>query len=246
MTSITEKRERNGFGPLKYFGHWPFLRFLGLEEPASVFFSILNILPHALVLKYGMKRYFADYSLRRYVALYAAVSVNAWFASAIYHSKKMPWTTTYDLSSALVLLCCGLLLALRKLLGNVSIRSVGMIGNGICLFLIYRLGRMVFFDNVTFDEHMNTCIGIVVVTTVVWILWILLPVVTRKSWRRHHFICFIVQAWFVAASMLELYDFPPWLRVFDAHSLWHAATVPLGFLWYYFWYLDNLEGRKID
>ena len=27
---------------------------------------------------------------------------------------------------------------------------------------------------------------------------------------------------------------PPWRWYLDAHSLWHAATVPLGFLWYSF------------
>ena len=38
--------------------------------------------------------------------------------------------------------------------------------------------------------------------------------------------------------MLEIFDFPPLLHHFDAHSLWHAATIPLGMLWYEYWKAD--------
>lgn len=41
-----------------------------------------------------------------------------------------------------------------------------------------------------------------------------------------------------AASALELFDFPPWGRVLDAHALWHLATVPLAVLWYDFLLTD--------
>jgi hypothetical protein len=37
-----------------------------------------------------------------------------------------------------------------------------------------------------------------------------------------------------AATALELFDFPPLLRVIDAHSLWHLATAPIVVLWYDF------------
>ena len=47
--------------------------------------------------------------------------------------------------------------------------------------------------------------------------------------------CLLLQLWLVLSSMLEVFDFPPYLYLFDAHSLWHLATVPLGFMWYHFW-----------
>ena len=37
-----------------------------------------------------------------------------------------------------------------------------------------------------------------------------------------------------SASALEIFDFSPWWRVIDAHSLWHLSTVPLIFWWYRF------------
>jgi post-GPI attachment to proteins factor 3 len=44
-----------------------------------------------------------------------------------------------------------------------------------------------------------------------------------------------------AATFLELFDFPPWWRTVDAHSLWHLATVPLAVLWYDFLINDALD-----
>jgi len=36
----------------------------------------------------------------------------------------------------------------------------------------------------------------------------------------------------VFVTLLELADFPPIFWIFDAHSLWHASTVPLTVLLY--------------
>jgi hypothetical protein len=37
-----------------------------------------------------------------------------------------------------------------------------------------------------------------------------------------------------AAMSLELFDFPPYYRVIDAHSLWHLATIFIARGWYGF------------
>lgn len=48
-----------------------------------------------------------------------------------------------------------------------------------------------------------------------------------------------------AATALELFDFPPWYRTIDAHSLWHLATAPIAAFWYQFLIEDALdEGWK--
>lgn len=36
----------------------------------------------------------------------------------------------------------------------------------------------------------------------------------------------------VSVTLLEVADFPPYYWIFDAHSLWHAATAPLTVLLY--------------
>jgi post-GPI attachment to proteins factor 3 len=43
------------------------------------------------------------------------------------------------------------------------------------------------------------------------------------------------------ASALEIFDFPPWRRIIDAHSLWHLATTPIAVLWYRFLVQDSRD-----
>lgn len=49
-----------------------------------------------------------------------------------------------------------------------------------------------------------------------------------------------------AAMSFELLDFPPILRMLDAHALWHAATIPLAAGWWRFLCTDaiNLESAQ--
>ena len=50
-----------------------------------------------------------------------------------------------------------------------------------------------------------------------------------------------------AAVLLEVLDFPPFLRVIDAHSLWHLITIPLIIPWYKFLIQDALDdGWKLS
>lgn len=50
-----------------------------------------------------------------------------------------------------------------------------------------------------------------------------------------------------AATALELFDFPPWGRIIDAHSLWHLATVPIALFWYDFLVQDACdEGWRLS
>jgi post-GPI attachment to proteins factor 3 len=59
----------------------------------------------------------------------------------------------------------------------------------------------------------------------------------------------LVVALTTAATMLELFDFPPWRRVVDAHALWHLATAPLAVMWYDFILMDaqdaGWKGQKL-
>lgn len=43
------------------------------------------------------------------------------------------------------------------------------------------------------------------------------------------------------ATALELFDFPPWGRIIDAHALWHLSTAPLALFWYDFLIEDAVE-----
>lgn len=50
-----------------------------------------------------------------------------------------------------------------------------------------------------------------------------------------------------AATTLELFDFPPWGRMIDAHALWHLSTSPIVLLWWSFLIDDALdEGWRLE
>ncbi|KAI5284892.1 hypothetical protein KEM55_000867 [Ascosphaera atra] len=42
----------------------------------------------------------------------------------------------------------------------------------------------------------------------------------------------LIVTWVVMAMSLELLDFPPFMELIDAHSLWHLATVVPTLWWY--------------
>lgn len=44
-----------------------------------------------------------------------------------------------------------------------------------------------------------------------------------------------------AATALELFDFPPWGLIIDAHALWHLVTAPIAYYWYSFLVEDSLD-----
>lgn len=52
--------------------------------------------------------------------------------------------------------------------------------------------------------------------------------------RSHLWLPAIVGVLFMLAMGFELFDFAPWFRTFDAHSLWHLATVGIVPLWWTF------------
>ena len=262
MTDITARRRGAGEAVYKYHGHWAFTRHFGLEEPASVLFSLLNTAPHLARLA-GLllsplppsrprgsqgqgqgQGPLGGYYMRKHLAMYPLVSLVAWLSSAVFHAHKTPASTLVDYSSALVFLCYGLWLTLRRAMGSKAWRPAG------CVFLLgaaalcarlhaMRLGR------VSYDAHMRTCIAVAVITIILWLAWLAHQVlVLKESCRGEPFPfnrlrCVLCQAGFGAASMLELFDFPPLFMALDAHSLWHMCTIPLGFVWYDFWDADE-------
>jgi len=235
MRRISDAREVQGQSTLKYFGHWPYHRILGIQEPASAVFSFANALPHIYNLTSRRHRFNnPDYYMGGWVLLYGSVAVVAWFCSTVFHARKIGIAIDLDYMSALLFILTGLWVALRRTLHTVfrHSRLLTTITFGTLLMLgLSRVARMA-EGSISFDQHMEVSIAVAAAQAVVWTLWALF--VRPPHWK----LCLLLQVWFGIASMLELFDFPPVMRHFDAHSLWHAATVPLGFLWYEFWATD--------
>ena len=254
MQWISVCRRDRGYHVLKYYGHWPYLRVWGMQEPASAVFSLLNAIPHVVALFCGKirRRYIRHNNyMAPWLALYPYVSINAWIASTLYHASHgheqqhhmtLFSTSMYDYMSALAILAYSLAMVIRKMIGqeNHTLKIWGIVESFILLSIalfLYQIHRM-FMGFVSYDSHMRVCIFLAGSHSVMWLLWIIFA--TDCTMKRR-MLCLICNIWFIGASLLELFDFEPLLLHFDAHSLWHAATVPLGFLWYAFWIIDVEE-----
>ena len=286
MCSDDTNRRRliKGVHAHKYFGHWSFHHYFGLEEPASSLFSLGNAVPHVFEIwrqirsrsflysrcrvasyKRGISGAGAEdcgsacsndapYFLQPWADLYPYVALLAWVSSAVYHSKRTEETELLDLSTALLLLAYGLAITTRRLAGpHVNEMYVTAAAGCGAALVMWRVHAMLTPGRVSFQQHMTTAISLVVASVALWVLWLFTsrdqhsapgpgganrclvwPLFDHGgSWANKLRMLFF-QLSFVAASMLELFDFPPFLGTFDAHALWHACTIPLGFVWYTF------------
>lgn len=50
--------------------------------------------------------------------------------------------------------------------------------------------------------------------------------------------------WVSLGLVFELFDFPPWRDILDAHSLWHLTTIIPGYIWYYWMVWDGAKLRE--
>jgi len=83
---------------------------------------------------------------------------------------------------------------------------------------------------------MIVCVVMAVAQLTIWAVW---AGVSRHPSRW--------KLWLVVfsgglAMLLEIYDFPPYEGLLDAHAIWHATTIPLTYIWWSF-IRDDAEFR---
>lgn len=71
----------------QYYGKWPFWRFCGMQEPASVLFSLFNMLAHIQGARQIMRRVPRNHAMRSYYLVWSLTSINAWIWSSIFHTR---------------------------------------------------------------------------------------------------------------------------------------------------------------
>ncbi|KAI8615042.1 Per1-like protein [Chytriomyces sp. MP71] len=243
--SVTARNLREDGEVHQFHGKWPFTRLFGMQEPASVLFSLLNAWAHwrgflAVVAeireKAGPK---AD--SRGLGGLYltnACLCMFGWFWSAVFHARDLPFTEKMDYFSAVGSLLFNAYIALVKLFNLLepNRRRLRTLLQFICIvFYTMHISYLSLWD---FDYSYNMAAGITVglSSNTAWLLWSLCNY--KKRYYHYKILAFVILI--TLAMSLEVLDFPPWFWILDAHALWHAATVPLDFLLYSF-ILDDLR-----
>ena len=92
---------------------------------------------------------------------------------------------------------------------------------------------------------MKASITVAVLHSIVWILW----AVSNRKTIPHAWKINVTVLCILGASLFEVFDFSPLFGVFDAHSLWHAATVPCCRMYWEFLEEDSQfqirEGKRL-
>lgn len=240
MWTVEKKNRAAGIRVFQYYGKWPFTRILGIQEPASVLFSLGNMAAHI----YGYHHIYlsglednkaADWFLHGLTRANYYVSLNAWLWSAVFHSRDVYWTMLLDYSSAIALIFTSLATSICRAF-NVRERRrqqavIFAIGLYYCRHVYYM--TMVNFN---FSWNMKIAVGAAGIYLVLFAAWSLAHIYHGK--RRHSQYALAACLCTLAACSLEVSDFFPLLSLVDAHALWHASTIPIIFLWYRFYASD--------
>jgi len=93
--------EQNNIPVQQFYGKWPFVRLFGLQEPASVLFSILNLFSHVIMIYKFRSKVTASCPLYKTTHIYCLICCNGWFWSAVFHARDLHYTEIMDYLSAL-------------------------------------------------------------------------------------------------------------------------------------------------
>jgi hypothetical protein len=175
--------------------------------------------------------------------------------------EDLPITEKLDYFSAALVILYSLYHTVLRLFNQYPTRShedgriqrtpVHLLWSSICIIVylthVAYLSILPRFDY-TYNMAFNLTVGFT--HNLLWLLYPLpasLPLIQRfpfksKTYRPSYAsktAAFVVLT--TAATALELFDFPPWGRIIDAHALWHLSTAPIAKFWYDFLIQDSLD-----
>jgi len=227
----------------QFHGKWPFHRFLGLQEPASVLFSLFNFLAHYWGIGKLRTEIPASYPLRKYYLWFGYVGLASWTFSMIFHTRDFGVTEKLDYFAAGANVLYGLYYAPIRVFRldrkEPRKQSLLRLWTGLCitLYTLHVLYLSLWSWDYTYNMAANVAVGIV--SNLLWsgFSYVQYQKIGR-TWAVWPGLCV---AWIILAMSLELLDFPPWMGMVDAHSLWHLGTVLPTVLWYNFLIRDAQE-----
>ncbi|CAM1507107.1 Fc.00g067480.m01.CDS01 [Cosmosporella sp. VM-42] len=220
----------------QFYGKWPFHRFLGMQEPCSVIFSLGNLWAHWDGLKKVRANIPKSYSLRPFYEYLAMIGIMSWVFSSIFHTRDFKVTEKLDYFGAGASVIYGLYYTVVRVFRldkrSPRNRSVLRAWTVLCIFLyVCHVFYLEFIDwDYTYNMAANVAVGSIQNALWTWFSFDRY----RKSKRIWAAWPGFVVAWVIFAMGMELFDFPPWMGSVDAHSLWHLMTIAPTILWYNF------------
>jgi hypothetical protein len=205
-----------------------------MQEPFSVFFSLLNFLAHQNGLSKITSNIPASYHLRKYYVLLSYFGMASWVFSMIFHTRDFRATEQLDYFAAGASVLYGLYYTPIRIFcldqGGEKSQSLIRVWTVLCISLY--VAHVTYLKWYAWDYTYNMAANVVVgvIQNVMW-TWFSIEKY-KKSGRAWATYPGLVVAWVMVAMSLELLDFPPLWGCLDAHSLWHLGTVAPTMIWY--------------
>lgn len=211
-----------------------------MQEPFSVLFSLLNFLAHQWGLGKIKEHIPESYSLRKYYMMFGYCGLASWLFSMIFHTRDFGLTEKLDYFAAGMSVMYGLYYTPIRIFRldriDVDVITTKRKESFVRVWTIFcataYLMHISYLSFWRFDYTYNMAAN-VVVGIIQNILWTSFSITRyRKVGRLWAAWPGLIVAWIVLAMSLELFDFPPWWRMLDAHALWHLGTVGPTIWWY--------------
>jgi hypothetical protein len=217
MRVDTADRIANGQDVIKYYGKWPFLRILGCQEIASTLFSILNFAPFFYYFFHLADQLPDTYWMKPIWYGYTISGMNTWVWSTAFHARDNIITERLDYFFATFSILFLLNIAIIRIFRLKSVYWPLTLIPSVVYFSwhCYTL-HYIHFD---YDWNMQMMVTFGASYCIVFFLWALLNPKASHRWK----IC-LANALILIFASCEVFDFPPYFDIFDAHSIWHFAT----------------------
>ncbi|KAJ2061538.1 hypothetical protein GGI17_003016 [Coemansia sp. S146] len=231
----------------QYHGKWPFVRILGVQEPASVILSLLNGAMHVRSWKLVRRGIPVRHPMRQWLSVFVIIGTWSWLCSAIFHTRDFPLTEKLDYFSAGFNVLYIFFLGTTRMLRLSTWQQTRVLA--LCCAIPYAL-HVAYLSLVRFDYGYNMTAN-AIVGLLSNFIWFVVAYQAYKNgqpfWWRPAALMLLMDL----AFSLEAFDFPPLLEALDAHALWHAATIPIITQWYDYLVKDakwdsHLEQQRKD
>ncbi|EGT47002.1 hypothetical protein CAEBREN_00684 [Caenorhabditis brenneri] len=233
----------SNFGKVPQFhGKWPFFAIplpfgFVIQEPASMLFSILNLIAVFKMLQ-RFKR-IKDFPNRSMWLIYAHTGIFTWLSSTLFHMFDCDLTEKLDYFGAYTFVLSALYVSFMFIQPNLEHSREGRIQLLLIklLFLVIFLKHLVdMFNHFDYGYNMFCCILFSIAATCCYLYHLYRRKVDLGSFQEEDILLIRLVVWANLATGLELLDFTPVFWIFDSHSLFHLATVPIPI-----WWADFLE-----
>ena len=175
-----------------------------------------------------------SYPLRKYYVAFGYFGLASWMFSIIFHTRDFNVTEKLDYFAAGAQVLYGMYMAAVRIFRlerrEPMRQSVLRVWTTTCVILYSMHVIYLTFWKWDYTYNMAANVAVGVVQNLLWGGFSFVQYRRMGSfWAMWP--GFIV-AWIILAMSLELLDFPPWMGMLDAHSLWHLGTVGPTVWWY--------------